>query len=128
MTPSAAARPGGSIRLYPCDSARTIGYVSLRHPIRDQIQLTEVLHALGHPVRLRIVRTLAEGGEMSCGALAAPVSKSTMTYHWRVLREAGVIYQRPEGREIFSTLRHADLNLRFPGLLAAVLHREPATT
>ncbi|MHA6806003.1 ArsR/SmtB family transcription factor [Salinifilum ghardaiensis] len=102
--------------------------MSLPHPNRDRIEITEVLHALGHPVRLHIVRVLAEGAEMPCGALTAPVSKSTMTYHWRVLREAGVIHQRHEGREIVSTLRRADLEARFPGLLGAVLRTDAAAS
>lgn len=102
--------------------------MSLRHPNRDQIEITEVLHALGHPVRLHIVRVLAEGTALPCGALIAPVSKSTMTYHWRVLREAGVIHQRYEGREIVSTLRRADLDARLPGLLSAVLCTDTAAS
>ncbi|CAM06136.1 ArsR family transcriptional regulator [Saccharopolyspora erythraea NRRL 2338] len=95
--------------------------MAFHHPTREQIQLPDVLTALGHPVRLSIVRALAEGGEHSCGALPSPVSKSTMTHHWRVLRESGVIHQRPEGREHFLTLRCADLDARFPGLLHAIL-------
>ena len=101
--------------------------MSLRHPNRDQFELPDVLHALGHPVRLCIVRALA-GGERPCGSLSPPVSKSTMTHHWRVLREAGVIHQRHAGREIVSTLRRADLDTCFPGLLTAVLRDERVHT
>ncbi|MEV0698864.1 helix-turn-helix domain-containing protein [Saccharopolyspora sp. NPDC050389] len=54
-----------------------------------------------------------------------PVSKSTMTHHWRVLRESGVIYQRPAGREIHLTLRCADLDEKFPGVLKAILAAAP---
>ncbi|MFI0469924.1 MULTISPECIES: ArsR/SmtB family transcription factor [Saccharopolyspora] len=95
--------------------------MALNHPTLEQIRLPEVLTALGHPVRLSIVRALADGVERSCGSLPSPVSKSTMTHHWRVLRESGVIYQRPSGREIFLTLRCADLDEKFPGVLTAIL-------
>lgn len=45
-----------------------------------------------------------------------------MTHPWRVLREAGVIRQRPEGRNVFVSLRRDDLDARFPGLLDIVLN------
>ncbi|MEU7892491.1 helix-turn-helix domain-containing protein [Nonomuraea sp. NPDC049152] len=52
--------------------------------------------------------------------------KSTLTNHWRVLREAGVICQRPEGRKLFITLRSDDLDARFPGLLDLVVQESGA--
>ena len=53
--------------------------------------LENVLHALGDPVRLGIVRQLAREGETSCAALNGGRSKSTMSHHFRVLREAGLV-------------------------------------
>jgi DNA-binding transcriptional ArsR family regulator len=91
------------------------------HPERDRIQLDNVLSALGNPLRLEVVRVLAAGGEHPCGAVLDGVSKSTLTHHWRVLRDSGVIWQRPSGRENLLSLRREDLNERFPGLLDAVL-------
>lgn len=97
-----------------------------RHPDREQIKLEDVLSALGHPIRLTIVRVLAEHGERTCGVvgtyLGTEVSKSTLTHHWRVLRDSGVIWQRPHGREHLLTLRREDLQARYPGLLDSVLH------
>ncbi|MEU9148767.1 metalloregulator ArsR/SmtB family transcription factor [Streptomyces sp. NPDC048349] len=91
----------------------------LHHPDASRIELVEVLAALGHPVRLEIVRTLAgSGAEVFCGAVATGLPRSTVTHHLRTLREAGVIRQRPEGRKLFLTLRREDLERRFPGLLA----------
>ncbi len=58
---------------------------------------------------------------MACVAFDLPVSKSTTTHHFKVLREAGVIHQHYEGTSRLSRLREADLEARFPGLLAAVL-------
>ncbi|MEU6041667.1 helix-turn-helix domain-containing protein [Actinomadura sp. NPDC047616] len=93
-----------------------------QHPDRDQILLENVLSALGNPLRLRIVRVLAHGGEQSCGSILDGVSKSTLTHHWRVLRDSGVIWQRPSGRENLLSLRREDLDARFPGLLDALLN------
>ncbi|GAA4627979.1 helix-turn-helix domain-containing protein [Actinoallomurus vinaceus] len=94
---------------------------ALLHPAREQFQLEDVLAALGHPVRMRIVRALASGEETYCGAIDAGAPKSTLTHHWRVLRESGVIRLRHEGRRNYLTLRGEDLEARFPGLLAVVL-------
>jgi len=92
------------------------------HPEPEQIQLENVLFALGNPLRLAIIRQLADGGEMSCNALRPQdVAKSTMTHHWRVLRDSGVIWQRPQGRENIISLRREDLDARFPGLMAILL-------
>ena len=89
------------------------------HPETEQILLENVLFALGNPLRLSIVRRLADGEELSCNALRPEdVVKSTMTHHWRVLRDSGVIWQRPQGRENMISLRRDDLDARFPGLMA----------
>ncbi len=90
-------------------------------PPREAIQLTDVLHALSDPVRLQIVADLADAGELQPGAADATVSKSTLSYHFRMLRQAGVTRTRIEGKEHFVSLRYEDLEGRFPGLLTAVL-------
>ena len=94
---------------------------SLGHPATGEIELAGVLQALSDPIRLRIVVALAGGEELSCKSIDLPVVKSTCTHHFRVLREAGVIRQRQEGTSRLNSLRRADLDTRFPGLLAAVL-------
>jgi DNA-binding transcriptional ArsR family regulator len=94
----------------------------IRHPERAEIELGAVLHALSDPVRLKIVRALAENpAECPSGSFDVPVTKSTCTHHFRVLREAGVIRQRPEGTARLNTLRRDDLDARFPGLLETIL-------
>ncbi|CAM3625766.1 helix-turn-helix transcriptional regulator [Nocardiopsis rhodophaea] len=94
----------------------------LAHPEREEIRLETVLHALADPIRLRIAGELADGHtEMACIAFELPVSKSTCTHHFRVLREAGVIRQHYEGTARMSRLREDDLEALFPGLLSAVL-------
>jgi DNA-binding transcriptional ArsR family regulator len=94
---------------------------TLVHPERHEFELPAVLHALSDPIRLRIVAELAAGDERSCKSFDLPVVKSTCTHHFRVLREAGVIQQRLEGTTRLNSLRRADLDACFPGLLAAVL-------
>jgi DNA-binding transcriptional ArsR family regulator len=94
----------------------------LAGPAREEIDLAAVLHALSDPVRLGIAAQLrSSGDERRCGSFEAPVSKSTLTHHFRVLREAGVICQRQDGTARLSRLRTDDLDARFPGLLDAVL-------
>ena len=100
--------------------AVTVGQ-ALSHPEPAEIELSAVLHALSDPVRLRIIAGLAKGHERTCNSFQLPVTKSTCTHHFRVLREAGVIRQRLEGTTRLNTLRREELDRRFPGLLDAVL-------
>jgi DNA-binding transcriptional ArsR family regulator len=93
----------------------------LPHPLRDELELGTVLHALSDPVRMTIVAALAAGDERSCNSFDVPVTKSTCTHHFRVLREAGIIHQRQEGVSRLNTLRRDDLDTRFPGLLDTIL-------
>lgn len=101
----------------------------LPQPSREQIELSAVLHALSDPGRLEIVRALrACGDARRCGTFDVPVTKSTLTHHFRVLREAGVISQRQTGTARLSVLRSEDLEARFPGLLDPILSAAPAPT
>jgi DNA-binding transcriptional ArsR family regulator len=100
--------------------------VPIHHPASDELELPAVLHALSDPVRLAIVASLASepGRERTCKSFELPVTKSTCTHHFRVLRDAGVIRQRVEGTTRLNSLRRIDLDGRFPGLLDAVLGAE----
>ncbi|GAB2729731.1 ArsR/SmtB family transcription factor [Streptomyces bullii] len=94
----------------------------LPHPAHDEIRLEGILHALSDPMRLRIVRELAAGSdELSCSHFDLPVTKSTTTHHFRVLRESGVIRQTYRGTAKMNGLRRDDLDDLFPGLLDALL-------
>lgn len=94
---------------------------TLIHPAPRDISLHGVLYALGDPTRLKIVRCLAETEVACCNLLTRDLPKSTLTRHFRVLRENGIISQQVRGRQFLNTLRRDDLETRFPGLLAAVL-------
>jgi DNA-binding transcriptional ArsR family regulator len=91
------------------------------HPSRRELELSSVLHALSDPARLEIVRRLSDGDEPSCGMFELGLSKATLSHHFRVLRESGVVLVRPEGRKRLLSLREDDLNDCFPGLLDAIL-------
>ncbi|KJY44727.1 helix-turn-helix domain-containing protein [Streptomyces sp. A1547] len=95
---------------------------ALAHPEPAEIRLEAVLHALSDPVRLSIVRDLAvTPDELACSYFVLPVTKSTTTHHFRVLREAGVIRQTYRGTAKMNDLRRAELESLFPGLLDSVL-------
>jgi DNA-binding transcriptional ArsR family regulator len=93
----------------------------LHHPRIEEVSLPDVLHALSDPVRLQIVRALAERDEQSCSSVESSVSKSTLSHHFKVLREAGVTHTRVNGTHRYVSLRRGDLDERFPGLLGSVL-------
>ncbi|MBP2705118.1 helix-turn-helix transcriptional regulator [Microbispora sp. RL4-1S] len=96
----------------------------LVHPDREELVFARVMGALSDPVRLGVVARLAEaGGELACGTITTPVSKSTQSAHFKILREAGVIHQRDQGTRRLNRLRRDDLDARFPGLLdLAITH------
>src|SRR3954451_22989967 len=95
----------------------------LPEPRNDDMRLEAVLGALSDPVRLFIVRTLAEtdGDSRSCGSFGLSVSKSPAWHHFRVLREAGVLRQHDEGRPRMPQPRRNDLDARSPGLLDSIV-------
>lgn len=93
----------------------------LYHPDRKHICLAGVLYALGDPARLEIVRRLANKGEQCCADFDFAIAKSTMSNHFKILRESGVVITRKEGTQHINRLRREDLEALFPGLLDAVL-------
>ena len=95
--------------------------IGARHPETADIDLTRVLAALSDPTRIGLVRVLASGAERAWGDLRVPLAKSTLSHHLKVLRDAGVTRTRQEGTRCYVRLRDADLEQRFPGLLAALL-------
>ncbi len=96
----------------------------LDHPDLDAVELPAVLFALSDPARLQLVRQLAAEGPQTvaqCQAVDPDAPKSTFSHHLKTLREAGVIRNEPAGRQRTVTLRRAELERRFPGLIDAVL-------
>ena len=94
----------------------------LAHPDIDDVDLGTMLLALADPHRRRVVLELARDPktERQCATFALPITKSTKTHHWRVLRESGLVYQRAAGNALYIRLRADDLKRRFPGLLDTI--------
>src|SRR3546814_3479881 len=84
------------------------------YPETAAIELTRVLYALSDPVRLDVVRQLDREGEAGCTALDRGRPKSSMSHHFRVLRDAGVVRTRCEGTAHMNKLRREELDRRFP--------------
>lgn len=92
-----------------------------KHPAIEDVRIEDVFYALSDPVRLEIVTRLAREGEATCAALDGGRPKSSMSHHFRVLRDAGLVLTRNEGVQGINSLRREVLERRFPGLLAVVL-------
>lgn len=91
------------------------------HPDTDDITIHRVLFALSEPLRLNMVRILADRGEVDSIDLGPDLPRSTLTHHTSLLRESGVVFVRAEGRKCMIRLRTDDLDSRFPGLIDTVL-------
>ncbi|MEU6310403.1 helix-turn-helix transcriptional regulator [Streptomyces sp. NPDC047014] len=93
------------------------------HPSAEEMSLLTVLGALADPLRYSVVSALVrepEGTARTCASFNLPVSKSTITHHFRILREAGLVRQVDRGNSRAATLRREDLEQRFPGLLELI--------
>lgn len=89
-------------------------------PALEDMDLGAVFSALADQHRRRVVLTLLaapEGAERHCSSFALPVSKATLTHHFRVLRRAGLIHQVNRGNSNMAQLRCSDLEQRFPALI-----------
>jgi DNA-binding transcriptional ArsR family regulator len=98
----------------------------LTHPHIDDVTVAGILHALSDPVRLGIVgKLLSTAGGMNCTEMTLKLKlampKSTCSQHYRILREAGLIVSERRGVDLSSRVRAAELEARFPGLLASIL-------
>lgn len=92
-----------------------------KHPSADEISLERVLYALSDSIRLEIVRHLARVEAASCGELDGGRPKSTVSHHFKVLRDAGLVFTENSGTVHMNRLRREDVDARYPGLLAAIL-------
>lgn len=98
----------------------------LYHPNSEEVTVEGILYALADPVRLQIVNQLASA---SCGQTCSSfkhlkdktLAKSTLSQHFRILREAGLIRSERQGVEHSNTLRCAELKEKFGSLLETIL-------
>lgn len=100
----------------------------LEEPAVESMRLETVLAALADPLRLTIAHKLmleSNAYDHPCGWFGFDRPKSSLTHHFKTLRNAGVIRQRQYGLERRSRLRREDLQARFPGLLALIEAWQP---
>ena len=93
----------------------------LFHPNIDQLSLPTILSALSDPIRLQIIKNLAQQSEITCSCCNINLPKSVLSHHFKVLRDSGLIYVRIEGKQRFLSIRYHELEERFPGLLETIM-------
>lgn len=93
------------------------------HPSTKDLTIDGVLYALSDPIRRNIVMKLLDcnEGKMSCVKSCSELSPSTISFHHKILREAGIIRSEKIGVEVINSVRAEDLNKKFPGLLDSIL-------
>lgn len=94
------------------------------HPAKEDITLTGILAALSDPMRLTIIKSmLREEGCMSCSEASpcAKMAKSTLSHHFRILREAGLVRTTKRGVENRNVVRTEEIDERFPSLLKTII-------
>ncbi len=99
----------------------------LFHPSIDDISVESILHALSDPVRVAIFTQItASQCSATCSAfqniVEQPVPKSTLSQHFKVLRESGLIRSERKGVEMHNVSRCSEIEARFPGLLASIVN------
>jgi DNA-binding transcriptional ArsR family regulator len=98
------------------------------HPLKEEIELTKVLAALGDPIRLKIVIQLSSiKAEMNFADFECAVGKATLSHHLKTLRLAGIITHRREGTRCFLSLRK-DVDKMYPGILKAIIKSAGSTS
>ncbi len=98
----------------------------LFHPTVDSITVEGVLHALSDPVRVAIFSKIAGAGcPFTCSEFVnineQTIPKSTLSQHFKILREAGLIRSERQGVEMRNTSRCGEIDKRFPGLIKAIV-------
>ena len=97
-------------------------HAQLPQPAAEDLELLSVLQALADPIRLQLIKIVAEETTVSCSFVLdkLPKHKSTLSHHWKILREADLTRTTVVGRERWVRLRRKELDERFPGLVALV--------
>lgn len=98
----------------------------LTHPSIEDVTVEGILHALSDPVRVAIYAGIAAAdGALTCSNFLQvcdrAIPKSTLSQHFRALREAGLIRSERHGVEMHNTTRCAEIQQRFPGLIGAIM-------
>jgi DNA-binding transcriptional ArsR family regulator len=99
----------------------------LFHPSLEDVTVEAILHALSDPVRVAIFADIAASEcSQTCSNFVnfseRPIPKSTLSQHFKALREAGLIRGERRGVEMHNTSRCVEVEQRFPGLIAAIVN------
>ncbi len=99
----------------------------LFHPSVEDVTVEGILHALSDPVRVAIFTDIASSNcSQNCtnfvNVSERPIPKSTLSQHFKALREAGLIRGERRGVEMQNTSRCVEIDQRFPGLIAAIVN------
>ena len=99
----------------------------LFHPSIEDVSVEAILHALSDPIRVAIFTDIAGSNcSQTCSTFLnvseKPIPKSTLSQHFKALREAGLIRGERRGVEMHNTSRCAEIDKRFPGLIAAIVN------
>ena len=108
-----------------------VGMRPLFHPPIEDVTVEGILHALSDPVRVAIFANIATSNcAHNCSNFVnisqKQIPKSTLSHHFRALREAGLIRAERRGVEMQNTSRCSEIESRFPGLIAAILNAHKA--
>jgi DNA-binding transcriptional ArsR family regulator len=97
----------------------------LVHPSIEDVTVEGILHALSDPVRAAIYAELSVSSGATCSNFLKisdrDIPKSTLSQHFRALREAGLIRSERQGVEMRNSTRCEEINQRFPGLVLAIM-------
>lgn len=99
----------------------------LFHPSIEDVTVEAILHALSDPVRVSIfIEIVSSECSQNCSNFLRvdnkDIPKSTLSQHFKALREAGLIHSERQGVEMHNTSRCGEVDKRFPGLLAAIIN------
>ena len=87
------------------------------HPNVNDVPVAQIMSALGSPVRLAVVRALLDGQVHQGSEFDFGVAQSTLSNHVKILREAGIVQNDPQGTRCLMSLRVSELDERFPGFV-----------
>jgi len=98
----------------------------LYHPAIEDVTVEGILHALSDPVRVRIFKNIASSEcAQTCSTFlevsGQPIPKSTLSQHFKVLRETGLVRSERKGVELHNVSRCREIDERYPGLLSAIV-------
>lgn len=97
----------------------------LIHPAIEEIPVEAILHALSDPVRVAIYADIVKGCKENCSTFLTlgdrEIPKSTLSQHFKILREAGLIRSERKGVEMFNTSRCEEVESHYPGLIRAIV-------